>query len=271
MARLAYEEAGDLYAMALQVLDGTDDADVEARAELHLARCAALLAGGDVARAREAIDALEGAVPGSERLAAWYSTYAGLLAVLAEPDRLTEIVRSIGAAADAMRALGDLRGEAQAHYVHATALERLGQIGAAERALDAALAAARGADDRGLADSILAEAPLAALWGPSSVTRASGRCLDVIRVLRINGGAPAVESVAIRCQAVLEALRGRADAARRMVASARRTVERLGLTHRRLETEVAAGFIELLDGDATAAEGDPATGVPGPARAGPRR
>ena len=93
--------------------------------------------------AREAIDALEGAVPGSERLAAWYSTYAGLLAVLAEPDRLTEIVRSIGAAADAMRALGDLRGEAQAHYVHATALERLGQIGAAERALDAALAAAR--------------------------------------------------------------------------------------------------------------------------------
>ena len=65
------------------------------------------------------------------------------------------------------------------------------------------------------------------------MTRASGRCLDVVRVLRINGGAPAVESVAIRCQAVLEALRGRADAARRMVASARRTAERLGLTHRR--------------------------------------
>ena len=154
-----------------------------------------------------------------------------------------------------MRALGDLRGEAQAHYVHATALERLGQIGAAERALDAAFAAARSADDRGLADSILAEAPLAALWGPSSVTRASGRCLDVVRVLRINGGAPAVESVAIRCQAVLEALRGRADAARRMVGSARRTVERLGLTHRRLEAEVAAGFIELLDGNASGAEG----------------
>ena len=255
VARLAYEEAGDLYAMALQVLDAAGDADGEARSDLHLARCAALLTAGDVARAREAIDALEEAVPGSERLAAWYSTYAGLLAVLAEPDRLTEIVRSIGAAADAMRALEDLRGEAQAHYVHATALERLGQIGAAERALDAALAAARGADDRGLADSILAEAPLAALWGPSSVTRASGRCLDVVRVLRINGGAPAVESVAIRCQAVLEALRGRADAARRMVGSARRTAERLGLTHRGLEAEVAAGFIELLDGNATGAEG----------------
>jgi hypothetical protein len=44
-------------------------------------------------------------------------------------------------------------------------------------------------------------APLAALWGPSPVTRASGRCLDVVRVLRITQGAPAVEAVALRCQA----------------------------------------------------------------------
>ena len=126
--------------------------------------------------------------------------------------------------------------------MYAAALERLGQIGAAERALDAALAAARGAGDPRLANTILAEAPPAALWGPSPVTRASGRCLDVVRVLRITSGAPAVESVALRCQAVLEALRGRVDAARRMIGSARRTVEQLGLTHRRLETEVAAGL-----------------------------
>ena len=254
MERLAYEEAGDLYGMALQVVDDSDDPTGETAAGLHLARCDALLTAGDVASARIAIDALEGAAHGSERLAAWYTTYEGLLAVLAEPDRLTEIVQSIGAAASAMRAIGDLRGEARAHYVHASALERLGQIGGAERALDAALAAARTAGDRRLADSILAEAPPAALWGPSSVTRASGRCLDVVRVLRINGGAPAVESVALRCQAVLEALRGRVDAARKMIASARRTVERLGLAHRQLETEVMAGFIELLADEPTKAE-----------------
>jgi hypothetical protein len=53
------------------------------------------------------------------------------------------------------------------------------------------------------------------------VTRASGRCLDVVRVLRITQGAPAVEAVALRCQAVLEALRGRTEAARRMIASSR--------------------------------------------------
>jgi class 3 adenylate cyclase len=98
MERVAYEEAGDLYAMALQALEWIDDADPETRAALHLARCDALLTAGDVAGARDAIDALEIAASGSERLAAWYTTYEGLLAVLAEPDRLTEIVQSIGAA-----------------------------------------------------------------------------------------------------------------------------------------------------------------------------
>ena len=92
------------------------------------------------------------------------------------------------------------------------------------------------------------------LWGPSPVTRASGRCLDVVRVLRITQGAPAVEAVALRCQAVLEALRGRSEAARRMIASSRRMVEELGITQRVLEADVSAGLIELLEGDAVAAE-----------------
>ena len=252
--RLAYEEAGDLYGMAIQALDAVEIVADDDVATLHLARCDALLTAGDVAAARGAIDALGRAARGSDRLTAWHTTYAGQLAVLAEPDRLDEIVASIGDAATAMHAAGDLTGEATARYVHALALERLGRIGAAQRALDEALAAARTADDRRLADAILAEVPPAALWGPSPVTRASGNCLDVVRVLRITDGAPAVESVALRCQAVLEALRGRMDAARRMVASARRTVDQLGLVHRRLETDVSAGFIELLDRQAEAAE-----------------
>ena len=144
MERLAYQEAGDLYAMALHAVDLLEHDDPVARGALHLARCDALLTAGDVAGARAAIDALEDVAGGSERLAAWYATFAGQLAVLAEPDRLNEIVRSVGAAAGAMRAAEDPAGEAKAHYVHACALERLGQIGAAERALDAALAAARG-------------------------------------------------------------------------------------------------------------------------------
>ena len=127
MERLAYEEAGDLYGMALQALDAVDDVDPDEQARRCISRAATRCSPpATSAAARGAIDALEVAARGSERLAAWYTTYEGLLAVLAEPDRLTEIVQSIGAAADAMHAVGDLTGEAKAHYVHAAALERLG-------------------------------------------------------------------------------------------------------------------------------------------------
>jgi DNA-binding SARP family transcriptional activator/tetratricopeptide (TPR) repeat protein len=249
MERLAYEEAGDLYRMAIDAAEAGDEL-----AALHLAHCDAVLTAGDVPAARAAIESFGAAVTDDARLAAWHATYAGQLAVLAEPDALPRIVASIGDAARTLRDAGDTNGEAKAHYVHALALERLGQIGAAERALVAAIDAARTAGDQKLADAILAETPPVVLWGPIPVTRASGRCLDVVRVLRITSGAPAVESVALRCQAVLEALRGRSDAARRMIASAHRKVEEVGLVHRRLETEVSAGLIELLGGDPSEAE-----------------
>ncbi len=252
--RLAYEEAGDLFGMALAALESTDVADDDTVARLHLARCNALLAAGEVIAARSAVDALGRVKQGSPRLGAWHTTFAGELAVLSEPERLVEVVDGVGAAAETMREVDDLVGAAKARYVHALALERLGRIGEAERALDAALAAARAAEDRSLADAVLAEVPLAVLWGPSPVTRASGRCLDVVRVCRITAGASAVEAVALRCQAQLEALRGRTEAARRMIGSARRTADKLGLAHQRLETDVAAGLVELLAREPVSAE-----------------
>src|SRR5207249_10829375 len=81
-----------------------------------------------------------------------------------------------------------------------------------------------------------------------------GRCLDVVRVLRITQGAPAVEAVALCCQAVLVALLGRTEAARRMIAAARRMVAELGITQQLLEADFFAGLIDLLEGDAVSAE-----------------
>jgi tetratricopeptide (TPR) repeat protein len=190
----------------------------------------------------------------SPRLRAWHTCFAGQLAVLTDPQSLHATSDAVAAAAQALAAAGDTAGEAKAHSVHALALARLGKGAGCEAALDRALAAARRANDRRLANTVLAGAPLAALWGPSPVTRASGRCLDVVRVLRITQGAPAVEAVALRCQAVLEALRGRADAARRMIGSSRRMVEELGLTQQLLETDVFSGHIDLIEGEAAAAE-----------------
>jgi hypothetical protein len=191
---------------------------------------------------------------GPARLRAWYTCFTGERAVLTDPQALQATANAVAVAAAELASMGDAAGEAKAYFVNAMALQRLGKIGACEAALDQALAAARRGDDRRRSNAVLAGAPQAALWGPSPVTRASGRCLDVVRVLRITQGAPAVEAVALRCQAVLEALRGRAEAARRMIASSRRMVEDLGITQGLLETDVFAGLIALIAGDAGAAE-----------------
>jgi len=250
LARDDVPVAATLLGRALARLDETDPA----RADLALDWCEALLASGDVGTAAKAIAELGRFVDASDRLRGWHTCLAAQRAVLTDPQSLRATVDAVAAAAETLAHAGDAAGEAKAHHVHAMALARLGRVGECEAALDRALAAARRGHDRRRANAVLSGAPLAALWGPSPVTRASGRCLDVVRVLRITQGAPAVEAVALRCQAVLEALRGRTDAARRMLASSRRLVEELGITQRLLEADVAAGLIELYEGDATAAE-----------------
>lgn len=257
LARDELVPAASLLGRALDLLGD----DAPARADLVLDRCEALLGAGDVAPAAKAIDELARLTTStrttderSSRLRAWHTCFTGQLAVLTDPQALRASEGAVAAAAAALAAAGDVAGEAKAHAVHAQVLAQLGKIGACEAALDQALAAARRANERRRANAVLAGAPVAALWGPSPVTRASGRCLDVVRVLRITQGAPAVEAVALRCQAVLETLRGRGAAARRMIASARSLVEELGIAQQLLEVDVFAGLIELFEGDVLAAE-----------------
>ena len=237
--------------LAGRALALTDDPD--RRAAVLLDRCEALLAMGDVTASVQAIAELR-AVSGDDRLRAWVTCFDAQLAILTDAAGLRATAGAVEEAARRLTALGDTTGAAKAHAVHAQALAHLGQFGACEAALDRALGAARAAGDKRRANAVLAGAPLAALWGPSPVPRASGRCLDVVRVLRITAGAPGVEATALRCQAVLEAMRDRTDAARRMLASARETLEELGLRHALVECDLFAGLIELIAGDAAAAE-----------------
>ncbi|WP_422206664.1 BTAD domain-containing putative transcriptional regulator [Mycobacterium sp.] len=257
MARLGYEGAADLYDHALHALEELDDElpdrDDQA-AELLVARCEALLAAGDVAPAVGAVSQLQEATTHSGRLAAWATCFDGQLSMLIHPERLDEVETALGTAANKLAELDDPAGEAKAHTVRASCLARLGRIGDCEVALDDALTAARRARDHRRVNAVLAGAPLAALWGPNPVPRAGGRCLDVVRLLRITTDSPAVEATSTRCQAVLEAFRGRAAAARRMIDSARRTVTELGLRHALLEVEQFAGIVELVLDDPAAAE-----------------
>ena len=171
-------------------------------------------------RQRARSSQLQAATRDSARLAAWGTCFDGQLSMLTDPERLDEIESALAAAAEKLAGLDDAAGEAKAHTVRASCLARLGRIGDAETALDHALTAARRAREHRRVNAVLANAPLAALWGPNPVPRAGGRCLDVVRLLRITTGSPVVEATSTRCQAVLDALRGRAAAGRSLLDSA---------------------------------------------------
>ena len=257
MARLAYEGAADLYDKALHALEEIDDElpdRDDQQAELLVARCEALLAAGDVVSAKGAVSQLQQTASVSARLAAWGTCFDGQLSMLTDPERLDEIESALSAAAEKLAGLEDAAGEAKAHTVRAGCLARLGRIGDAETALDQALTAARRAREHRRVNNVLANAPLAALWGPNPVPRAGGRCLDVIRLLRITTGSPVVEATSTRCQGVLDAFRGRAAAGRALIDSARRTLTELGMRHALLEVDQFAGVVELVADDPAAAE-----------------
>ncbi len=202
----------------------------------------ALLSAGDTAGAAAVVDRVPGA-----RGVVLETQLAVLTGTGAEVSRIIAATAELAAADDGI-------GTAKGYHVTAQVQAQLGQVADVEASLDHALLAARKAGDRRRITAVLAAAPRAALWGPSPVVRASGRCLDVVRILRMTPGNRHVEAVALRCQAVLEAMRGRADAARDILAAGRTTLEELGLTLELQELSVHAGIVELLAGRPDAAE-----------------
>jgi class 3 adenylate cyclase/ketosteroid isomerase-like protein/tetratricopeptide (TPR) repeat protein len=242
--------AGSAAIRALELLGA--DAGTE-RDELLLIGCEALLSSADVARGAPLVDQLQTRSTDA-RLSAWADCFRAQLWSLSTTDRLSEAGELAADAADRLVELGDDAGVAKARLVRAGCLARLGRVGDCEAELDLALGAARAAGDRRRTVAVLGAAPLAALWGPSPVARAGGRCLDVLRLLRITTASPTVEATSIRCQGMLEALRGRDDAARAKFEASRAMAQELGLRHALYETELFAGLADLLAGDAVAAE-----------------
>lgn len=242
--------AGALASRALVVLPAFD---TSRRADLLLVACECLLASGDVSASGPLVEQLRAAGATDDGLQAWATCFEAQLVGLTDPDGLLGAEQRASAAAQVFQRLDDGAGEAKAQQVRAGLLARLGRVGEAESVLDLALGAARAADDRRRVTAVLGAAPAAALFGPSPVARAGGRCLDVVRLLRITTASPSVEATSMRCQAVLEALRGRFDVSRSMLASARATLEELGLRHGLLETDLFTGMVEFVAGDFDAA------------------
>ncbi|MCW2565350.1 MAG: adenylate/guanylate cyclase family protein, partial [Mycobacterium sp.] len=227
-------------------------ADNAVHAELLLVGCEAFLSAGDVAAGAPLVDDLDRIV--GEELAPWATCYRCQFVVYTDPARLLEVDARLQGAIDEFGRRKDPAGLAKAHRVRASARARLGRIGDAEVDLFEALIAARQGGDHRQITAALGMAPAAALWGPSPVPKAGGRCLDVVRMQRMTTAAPSLEATSLRCLAVLELLRGRPDKARSMLADAREVVADLGLRHGLMETELFAGMIESMVGDQVAAE-----------------
>ena len=241
--------AGSLALRALALVEPDDGS----RADLSLVACEALVSSGELDAGREVLEGLR-ELGGDARLRAWSDCFDAQLAIFTDPDALEDAAERCLRAAEDLTRIPDHAGVAKARQVRAGALARLGAIGSCEEELDLALAAARTAADRRRVTSVLGAAPPAALWGPSLVARAGGRCLDVIRLLRVTAASPTVEATSIRCQGVLEALRGRFDLARELLATSKDMAEGLGLRHSVLETDLYWGIVELMGGDAEVAE-----------------
>ncbi len=227
-------------------------ADEALHAELLLIGCEAYLSAGDVAAGAPLVDDLDRIA--DESLAPWATCYRCQFVVYTEPERLPEVDERLQGAIDEFSRRKDPAGLAKAHRVRASARSRLGRIGDCEADLFEALIAARQSGDHRQITAALGAAPGAALWGPSPVPKAGGRCLDVVRMQRMTTAAPSLEATSLRHLAVLELLRGRPDKARKMLADARQVVADLGLRHGLMETELFAGLIESMEGDPVAAE-----------------
>ncbi len=225
------------------------------RAEVLVDLAEALLSAGDTTAAEPVVEqiGLGADEHGDERLGAWATVFVGQLDNLTGAGDVRDRLEAVSTAAEVLAGAGDHAGEAKAHQVVAQVHAVLGEVAAAEAALDRALVAARAADDRRRITTVLSGAPRAALWGPAPIVRASGRCLDVVRILRMTPGNRHVEAAALRCQAVLEAMRGRPDAARGILDTCRMTFEELGLTFELHETDAHAAIVELLAGEPVAA------------------
>ncbi|OBK72686.1 nuclear transport factor 2 family protein [Mycobacterium sp. 1164985.4] len=221
-------------------------------AELLMTGCEALLSAGDVTTAAALVEDLERIA--GDALAPWATCYRCQFGVYTDPDRLLEYDALLQGAIDEFARRADPAGLAKAHRVRASARLRLGRVGDGEVDLFEALIAARQSKDHRQITAALSAAPGAALWGPSPVPKAGGRCLDVVRMQRMTTAAPSLEATSLRHLAVLELLRGRPDKARKMLGEARQIVADLGLRHGLMETELFAGIIESMSGDPVAAE-----------------
>ncbi|HEU0303815.1 MAG TPA: adenylate/guanylate cyclase domain-containing protein [Gaiellaceae bacterium] len=223
--------------------------------ELRLELADALHGAGDLQRVGEL---LEGALAQAER-----SGNAGIeararlelvsLRPYVDPQAmvLEDMLQAAEHAADVLERIGDdaglarsLRRIADVHWLRC-------RVGPGEPLLERALEHARRAGDERELSEIRRALLRAAAIGPMPVDHAIARCEAIISE---SPGDPVTEAVATNGLAYLNAMAGRFAEARELSARSREILEDLGLTLMLPTLDAWAGQVEMLAGDAAAAE-----------------
>jgi class 3 adenylate cyclase len=228
--------------------------DEAAKAETLLSLGIALRWTGEQSRAATVLEqALEHArALDDERLVARVEIEASMLRAATDPSvSASELLHVAEEASVVFRAANDDVGLAKAWILLAEAHWTRGSCGDMEIVLEDALhAAERGGAERELR-WVMRALMRAALLGPRRVDDAILRC----RGLQERGsGDSALCANGDSMLAVLEAMRGSADEARRLYGRSKRTLEEAGLKTMLASLQMYAGMAELVSGDPAAAE-----------------
>jgi tetratricopeptide (TPR) repeat protein len=163
-----------------------------------------------------------------------------------------QIAHELKGVIDVLEKLGDEAALARALSLAGMLRYWRGEAAAAIADLEQAASYARQVGDRAQEAESLQYVLMATLWGPTTVDEALERLEEIRARAEPNRR---LEVTLLRTRAQLEAMQGRFDAARDLIAQAKVLAEELGLEVI-LASGVAhqAGYVELLAGDAASAE-----------------
>jgi tetratricopeptide (TPR) repeat protein len=214
----------------------------------------ALWWSGDTARADAVLEELiDAAEAGGDRRQQWYALVErrALRYTAGAGSSLDEILRACEAAIEVFAELGDEAGLARAWRRIAFVHQPRGRFGPSESAAARAREHARNAGDAHEEARIVDALCTALLYGPAPVDAAVAKCREVLEHARPHG---VMEANAMISLAGLLAMEGELAEARLLVERAAAVYEDLGLKLALAGLTQVAGPLELLAGDASAAE-----------------
>jgi class 3 adenylate cyclase len=244
------QASANLLGRANELLPTDDARRWEFLPELGLALCET----GDYERAKAALNeaiAVSQAV-GDRRLELHALIALSEFRLVTDPElRSEELLQLAERAIPVFDELADERGLTKSWGLMTIAHWMACQFGLAAEACEQALQHARCAGDHREQASLLGSIAVAAMLGPVGVEEGLRRCQ---RILERAGGSRRVEASVFRAQAVFVAMQGEFEEARSLLARATRIHEEHGQRVSAAAYSVQAATIELLDGDAAAAE-----------------